>query len=331
MNPSNQRLYSSVLGAIGHTPLVDLSRLVDASKGRILAKLEYFSPGHSKKDRIALAIIESAENRGELSSGQPVVEMTSGNTGTGVAIVCAVKKYPFVAVMSEGNSVERMRMMRALGAEVILVPQTSGGEAGEIKFSVRRIFASTSSLGHIVQFILSLTHSHRKLRTLAASIGIVLLLHGLPVVDAAIITSGDVSPGPGGAQPDPWNAGLLAVGLSSAGSLTIDNGSHVNSTLAYFAINDGSSAHLEMRGFGTSWTNSGQVTIGGGGTATAVIENGAVIDIGGTVVVGNSSPDNTVDIRTASGGQRATLRVQGNLYLGGDAGGPLRWRGHYHY
>ena len=77
-----------------------------------------------------------------------------------------------------------------------------------------------------------------------------------------------------------------------------------------------------MRGFGTSWTNSGQVTIGGGGTATAVIENGAVIDIGGTVVVGNSSPDNTVDIRTASGGQRATLRVQGNLYLGGDAGGP---------
>ena len=133
MNPSNQRLYSSVLGAIGHTPLVDLSRLVDVSKGRILAKLEYFSPGHSKKDRIALAIIESAENRGELSSGQPVVEMTSGNTGTGVAIVCAVKKYPFVAVMSEGNSVERMRMMRALGAEVILVPQTSGGEAGCVR------------------------------------------------------------------------------------------------------------------------------------------------------------------------------------------------------
>ena len=122
-NPSNQCLYSSVLGAIGHTPLVDLSRLMNPSKGRILAKLEYLSPGHSKKDRIALAIIESAENRGELSSGQTVVEMTSGNTGTGLAIVCAVKKYPFVAVMSEGNSMERVRMMRAFGAEVQLVPQ----------------------------------------------------------------------------------------------------------------------------------------------------------------------------------------------------------------
>ena len=132
-NPSNQCLYSSVLGAIGHTPLVDLSRLMNPSKGRILAKLEYLSPGHSKKDRIALAIIESAENRGELSSGQTVVEMTSGNTGTGLAIVCAVKKYPFVAVMSEGNSMERVRMMRAFGAEVHLVPQLSGGKSGCVR------------------------------------------------------------------------------------------------------------------------------------------------------------------------------------------------------
>jgi len=126
-------LYSSVLGAIGHTPLVELRRVVEGREGRILVKLEYLSPGHSKKDRIALAIIEAAEKRGELAEGQTVVEMTSGNTGTGVAIVCAVKKYPFVAVMSEGNSTERVKMMRALGAEVVLVPQQSGGASGCVR------------------------------------------------------------------------------------------------------------------------------------------------------------------------------------------------------
>ena len=128
-----QHVLPSVLGAIGHTPLVELSRLVGPPRGRILAKLEYLSPGHSKKDRIALAIIEAAEQRGELSAGQTVVEMTSGNTGIGVAIVCAVKKYPFVAVMSEGNSTERVRMMRALGAEVVLVAQAGGGEVGRVR------------------------------------------------------------------------------------------------------------------------------------------------------------------------------------------------------
>ncbi len=129
----DQRLYSSVLGAIGHTPLVDLRRVVEGREGRILVKLEYLSPGHSKKDRIALAIIEAAEERGELTEGQTVVEMTSGNTGTGVAVVCAVKKYPFVAVMSEGNSTERVKMMRALGAEVEVVPQQSGGARGCVR------------------------------------------------------------------------------------------------------------------------------------------------------------------------------------------------------
>ena len=123
----------SVLGAIGATPLVDLRRLTADLEGHIYAKLEYMSPGHSKKDRIALAIIEAAENRGELAPGQTVVEMTSGNTGTGVAIVCAVKGYRFVAVMSEGNSSERVRMMQALGAEVVLVDQAAGGHCGLVR------------------------------------------------------------------------------------------------------------------------------------------------------------------------------------------------------
>ncbi|MCL4109696.1 UNVERIFIED_CONTAM: hypothetical protein GTU68_018423 [Idotea baltica] len=118
--------YPSVLGAIGQTPLIRLDRLValHGLSGTILAKLDHLNPGFSKKDRAALGVIEEAEREGWLKPGQTVVELTSGNMGTGLAIVCAVKGYPFVAVMSEGNSKERARMMRALGAEVVLVPQS---------------------------------------------------------------------------------------------------------------------------------------------------------------------------------------------------------------
>jgi cysteine synthase A len=90
------------------------------------------NPGFSKKDRIALQMIEEAEAQGHLRPGQTVVELTSGNTGTGLAIVCAVKGYPFVAVMSKGNSAERARMMSALGAEVILVNQLPGSIPGQV-------------------------------------------------------------------------------------------------------------------------------------------------------------------------------------------------------
>ncbi len=122
----------SAVEAIGRTPLVELSRLTRGLGGRILAKLEYLNPGFSKKDRIARQILEDAEADGALLPGQTVVELTSGNTGTGLAIVCAVKGYPFVAVMSRGNSAERARMMRALGAEVVLVDQEKGARAGEV-------------------------------------------------------------------------------------------------------------------------------------------------------------------------------------------------------
>lgn len=128
----NQLLFDSVLGAIGNTPLVDLRRITRSLDGRILAKLEYLNPGFSKKDRIALQMIEEAEAEGTLRPGQTVVELTSGNTGTGLSIVCAVKGYPFVAVMSKGNSTERARMMRALGAEVILIDQLPGSRPGQV-------------------------------------------------------------------------------------------------------------------------------------------------------------------------------------------------------
>lgn len=122
----------SVLGAIGNTPLVELSRTTRGLDGRIVAKLEYLNPGYSKKDRIALQMIEDAEADGLLQPGQTVVELTSGNTGTGLSIVCAVKGYPFVAVMSRGNSTERARMMRAFGAEVVLVDQLPGSQPGQV-------------------------------------------------------------------------------------------------------------------------------------------------------------------------------------------------------
>ena len=126
------RVAPSVLEVIGDTPTVELARLTRALSGRIVAKLDYLNPGFSKKDRIAKQIVDEGIASGELRPGQTVVELTSGNTGTGLAIVCAVRGHPFVAVMSEGNSRERARMMRALGAEVVLVPQAPGSRPGRV-------------------------------------------------------------------------------------------------------------------------------------------------------------------------------------------------------
>jgi len=142
-----ENLLDSVLGAIGNTPLVEISRFTKGLDGRILAKLEYLNPGFSKKDRNALQMIEEAEADGRLKPGQTVVELTSGNTGTGLSIVCGVKGYPFVAVMSKGNSMERARMMKALGAEVVLVDQlpdstpgkVSGGDLALVEEAAQRI------------------------------------------------------------------------------------------------------------------------------------------------------------------------------------------------
>jgi cysteine synthase A len=125
-------VFPSILGVVGNTPVISLSRLARDEPGTILAKLEYLNPGFSKKDRPALQIIEDAESQGLLKPGQIVVELTSGNMGTGLAIACAVKGYRFAAVMSKGNSAERARMMAALGAEVILVDQLPGSVPGQV-------------------------------------------------------------------------------------------------------------------------------------------------------------------------------------------------------
>lgn len=129
-----RKMLNAVHEVIGETPMVHLSRIARAFgvEGGIYAKLEYLNPGFSKKDRVALAMIEEAEAAGLLKPGQTVVELTSGNTGTGLAIVCACKGYRFVACMSKGNSMERARMMRALGAEVVLVEQMPGSVEGQV-------------------------------------------------------------------------------------------------------------------------------------------------------------------------------------------------------
>ena len=104
---------NSILDTIGNTPLVRLSRLEKALNldGELYAKIEYYSPGLSKKDRIAKYMIEKAIREGKLRKGQTVIEKTSGNTGIALAAVCSVLGYPFVAVMSSGNSKERVKMI----------------------------------------------------------------------------------------------------------------------------------------------------------------------------------------------------------------------------
>jgi len=114
-------IYDTILDTIGHTPVVRINRL--APKGvEMYVKLEAFNPMGSVKDRLALGIILDAEKRGVLKPGQTVVEATSGNTGIALAMVCAVRGYPFVAVMAESFSIERRRLMRFLGAKVVLTP-----------------------------------------------------------------------------------------------------------------------------------------------------------------------------------------------------------------
>ena len=120
------RLYDSILDTIGDTPVIRLNNLAPAGV-RVYVKAEFFNPAASVKDRLALNIIEAAERAGTLKPGQTVVEATSGNTGIGLAMVCAQKGYPLVLTMADSFSVERRRLMRMLGAKVVLTPRAQKG------------------------------------------------------------------------------------------------------------------------------------------------------------------------------------------------------------
>jgi cysteine synthase len=118
--------YQNILGTVGNTPVVKINRLAP-SHVNLYAKIEAFNPLGSVKDRLALGVIEAAERSGELKPGQTVIEATSGNTGIGLAMVCAQKGYPLVVTMAETFSVERRRLMRFLGAKVVLTPAAMRG------------------------------------------------------------------------------------------------------------------------------------------------------------------------------------------------------------
>lgn len=119
-------IYDSILHTIGNTPIVRLNKMAPANT-EIFVKIEAFNPMASVKDRLAIAIIEDAERTGTITPGQTVIEATSGNTGIALAMVCAAKGYPFVATMVETFSVERRKLMKALGAKVILTPAAEKG------------------------------------------------------------------------------------------------------------------------------------------------------------------------------------------------------------
>ena len=119
-------IYDSIVGTIGKTPVVRIQRLAPPHV-TMYAKCEFFNPSASVKDRLGIAIIEDAERTGALRPGQTVVEATSGNTGISLAMVCAARGYPFVAVMSDSFSVERRKLMRIMGAKVILTPAAERG------------------------------------------------------------------------------------------------------------------------------------------------------------------------------------------------------------
>src|SRR5262249_49979288 len=120
------RLFDSILETVGDTPAIRINNL--GIEGRtIYVKAEFFNPAGSVKDRLALNIIEAAERSGALKPGQTVVEATSGNTGIGLAMVCAQKGYPLVVTMADSFSIERRKLMRILGAKVVLTPRAQKG------------------------------------------------------------------------------------------------------------------------------------------------------------------------------------------------------------
>ncbi len=139
---SSDSIYKNILQTIGHTPLVQLNHITRHSPHKFFAKVEYFNPGGSVKDRISLAIIEGAENRGELKPGGTIVEATSGNTGIGLALVAAVKGYKCIFVLPAKMSEEKRAILRAYGARVVITPIGVAPEDPMSHYSVAKRIAS---------------------------------------------------------------------------------------------------------------------------------------------------------------------------------------------
>ncbi|HET9951950.1 MAG TPA: cystathionine beta-synthase [Candidatus Eisenbacteria bacterium] len=140
-NPSGPQIYDNILQTVGHTPLVRLNRLTRDCKATVLAKVEYFNPGGSVKDRIAIAIVAEAEAKGLLKPGGTIVEATSGNTGTGLAMVAAVKGYRAILCMPDKVSIEKINLLKSFGAEVVITPTAVPPDSPESYYEVAKRLA----------------------------------------------------------------------------------------------------------------------------------------------------------------------------------------------
>src|ERR671932_1359256 len=136
MSQNGLRIYDDIIGVIGNTPLVRLNKVTRGLKATVLAKCEFLNPGGSVKDRIGLAMIEKAEQEGKLKPGGTIVEPTSGNTGVGLAIAAAHKGYRCIFVMPDKMSQEKISMLRAYGAEVVICPTAVEPDSPESYYSV---------------------------------------------------------------------------------------------------------------------------------------------------------------------------------------------------
>ncbi len=141
---ANPSVRNSVLEAIGNTPIVKLRKIVTQDMADVVVKLEYYNPTSSYKDRMALAMIDGAEASGKLKSGMRVVEYTGGSTGSSLALVCAVKGYPFVAVSSDGFAREKLQTMRLFGTDLRIIPSENGSLTPEL---FRTMIDMASKLG----------------------------------------------------------------------------------------------------------------------------------------------------------------------------------------
>ncbi|MFN4298403.1 MAG: pyridoxal-phosphate dependent enzyme [Thermaurantimonas sp.] len=133
-----KRVYNSIIEAIGNTPLIRLNRIAQDIPCPVYAKVEYFNPGHSTKDRMALKMIEDAERDGRLKPGGTIIECTSGNTGMGLALAAAVKGYKLICTMNDKQSKEKMDILRAMGAEVYVCPTNVAPDHPDSYYSVAR-------------------------------------------------------------------------------------------------------------------------------------------------------------------------------------------------
>lgn len=131
-----KKVFDNILGAIGNTPMIKLNRIAEDLPGTILAKVEYFNPGNSVKDRMALKMVEDAEREGKIKPGGTIIECTSGNTGMGLALACIVKGYKLICTSSDKQSKEKFDVLRAVGAEVHVCPTNVAPDHPDSYYSV---------------------------------------------------------------------------------------------------------------------------------------------------------------------------------------------------